>query len=1136
MANIFTAWRRQFLGKRGLETPTGHPLYSYRLSAEEFADLEELLKTSLEMYLRTGTLGRVTQQIVYFPSMFVLYAAEWWRRRYDGSGWSWEPILSALEVPSDSWSPVQRSACIERGLREWKLELTTMHGFRFLGSVAFQGGLPMQLLGAARGNIGRVLTRVLRLASTGSVEASDIRGWIRSLSKDLPQAYRQDEIYSLLAEVIFTVLSLKREASLETADGAVAALDRFDSEWRTRFPIPVEDAQAQALIEQLIRDVAVVRFVRSTRKVYVERRLTEIDESNWEMESVIEVPEYIDGAELASLFSADATVLGRFLTLRLERGGETIELPIRRLAGHDRYRIGRRPTTTTGGVAISEHTVSLVSPDGQIWQTAIPKGEGLSKGLPWVFEMQAERPDTFRFMRQGSGSVSSTAAVLSLPSEWDVQPEEGGTASLVGSCLMGEREIWRITGNVRFEDGANRFRVRCGRADVGDEQLEWRGDRAWDILSRPQLAFRGLPVLCLVSEDGLARPARGSVAWRMPGGQFTRTPVGMAGPVEAVCSADGAVVHRSRILVLPDTARLRVEASGTPAVGLLRFSDWRIVSAEVDQPDVALMGRKEGPDFLAQLDYTGAGSPPEWCELTLYWEGNPGSARLHLPFPASGGRSFDADGNVLDDDTRLAVDRLHGVRLAGFLGNEFRATLEFRLQHGRDLIESTVKPVHVGAGQHRVEIRLIDHLAAIEKMLAVDDLLDDEVAIQLRIGNSPATRLRVARYSCEMHRLPSLLAVGLHGEDLPYDSAPAIRTTPVNILRLDRPGEEPIRLEPAELPETAAAWRVPVEKLEAGSWLVYPAPESELAFRPLSWPVSDTSDALESETSGLTGALDVAERSSRVAALDLVVSDLATDFLHPDWSVVAQLAGQLGHLPLATLEIWRCFAKSSTAMAALAIRMGIWPEGFVERFSTNMPWMWERVSFDMWKAAMRAAGEQCASWYGTERGQHVFSSHLSRRVEELSSTCSSLHAVLEVARVSVTGEMSPDVALSSQPGMDELFAEKLFSGANSRVQQLFHRNAELQWPTGLADELRKAAADWRAPYLCPTSYGFRDPAINAPVLIALDAIRPSAAAGDDASSVAKKSPEFHSFDPDWFEEAFDLTIARSLSKKDLSLE
>ena len=287
MANIFTAWRRQFLGKRGLETPTGHPLYSYRLSAEEFADLEELLKTSLEMYLRTGTLGRVTQQIVYFPSMFVLYAAEWWRRRYDGSGWSWEPILSALEVPSDSWSPVQRSACIERGLREWKLELTTMHGFRFLGSVAFQGGLPMQLLGAARGNIGRVLTRVLRLASTGSVEASDIRGWIRSLSKDLPQAYRQDEIYSLLAEVIFTVLSLKREASLETADGAVAALDRFDSEWRTRFPIPVEDAQAQALIEQLIRDVAVVRFVRSTRKVYVERRLTEIDESNWEMESEI---------------------------------------------------------------------------------------------------------------------------------------------------------------------------------------------------------------------------------------------------------------------------------------------------------------------------------------------------------------------------------------------------------------------------------------------------------------------------------------------------------------------------------------------------------------------------------------------------------------------------------------------------------------------------------------------------------------------------------------------------------------------------------------------------------------------------------------------------------------------------------
>ena len=99
MANIFTAWRRQFLGKRGLETPTGHPIYSYRLSAEEFADLEELLKTSLEMYLRTGTLGRVTQQIVYFPSMFVLYAAEWWRRRYDGSGW-WECAPKTGQISS----------------------------------------------------------------------------------------------------------------------------------------------------------------------------------------------------------------------------------------------------------------------------------------------------------------------------------------------------------------------------------------------------------------------------------------------------------------------------------------------------------------------------------------------------------------------------------------------------------------------------------------------------------------------------------------------------------------------------------------------------------------------------------------------------------------------------------------------------------------------------------------------------------------------------------------------------------------------------------------------------------------------------------------------------------------------------
>ncbi len=189
-----TEWKRQFLNRRELSTPSGMPLYTYRVTPYEFEDLESLLRGRLAEWLKRGTLGDIAQQIPAFPALFVLYAAEWWRRRYDGSQWSWEPILEAIGAPPNGWNQAQRSACVERGLRDWRLDLTNTHGFRFLGSVAFQGGLPMQLLATAHGNIGRVLTQVLRLASNGSADANDIGGWVQSLSILLPQAYRFCEL------------------------------------------------------------------------------------------------------------------------------------------------------------------------------------------------------------------------------------------------------------------------------------------------------------------------------------------------------------------------------------------------------------------------------------------------------------------------------------------------------------------------------------------------------------------------------------------------------------------------------------------------------------------------------------------------------------------------------------------------------------------------------------------------------------------------------------------------------------------------------------------------------------------------------------------------------------------------------
>ena len=284
-----TEWKREFLSRRDLEHATGRPLYTYRVTADEFAQLESVLKDRLAIYLKIATLGDVARHIDFFPALFVLYAAEWWRRRYDGTGFSWDPILDSVGAPPEGWNQSERSDCIKRGLQEWKLRLSDSHSLRFLGSIAFQGGLPMQLLGAARGNIGKVLSRVLILASSGTVDAREIQEWVKSLATYLPKSYRQAEVFVLLTEVVVTVLRLKEVAKLTNSVGAVERLDQAIPSWRESFPLPVEDEQAKGMIEQLVRDAA-GRIIKTVQHICAERRLEPNPDGSWSLRSDITLP------------------------------------------------------------------------------------------------------------------------------------------------------------------------------------------------------------------------------------------------------------------------------------------------------------------------------------------------------------------------------------------------------------------------------------------------------------------------------------------------------------------------------------------------------------------------------------------------------------------------------------------------------------------------------------------------------------------------------------------------------------------------------------------------------------------------------------------------------------------------------
>jgi len=88
-------WKNHLLEDRNLTKPDGRPLYQYRVSGNEYKALQQLLSH----FLAKVPLNNIhTRSCI--PGLFVLYAAEWWRREFNGSSWSWMPILGVTYSPA----------------------------------------------------------------------------------------------------------------------------------------------------------------------------------------------------------------------------------------------------------------------------------------------------------------------------------------------------------------------------------------------------------------------------------------------------------------------------------------------------------------------------------------------------------------------------------------------------------------------------------------------------------------------------------------------------------------------------------------------------------------------------------------------------------------------------------------------------------------------------------------------------------------------------------------------------------------------------------------------------------------------------------------------------------------------------
>lgn len=1114
-------WKIDVLARRGFERVTGDPLYSYRITDEEFNSLQCLLRETVQDGLKHRHLGGVAACTPSFPALFVCYASEWWRRYYDGTGWTWDPIIEALGASPGGWTPNERGICVENGLREWFLTLRSASGLRYLGSIAFNGGLPMQLLATARSSIGRVLGRTMQLAASSASYAGEIQDWIESLASLLPQSYRQKEIFALLAEVIVVVLRLRDEAELKNPNTAVAQLDERVENWRNRFPMLVEDEHVKGLVEQLLKDA--VEAPRSARRqtISLERFLRRSDKDQLELVASLTVPEYMDEAQLRSTFHSDA--LPRLFELVIARAGAIDTLDARRLAGQEKYRIDRRPVESEGDCAAAEHAILLRLPGAPDLPAQILSADELDPDMPWVF---VSSEDKAKFLRQGGGPFSQPELLVSVPAHFRAPVATANSSIEACGQTADRRTLYRLRGTATWEDGtALRFKIVSGRAEATEEEFELSGRRVFNTFLRPSLAFRGAPTFKRVAKDGMSSTVNG-VEWRKAGSNRPEPRPTEPGVWEVRYAPGGELRWRTKLVVLQENSCERFSAGEVPSAGVVSFIGWG--SPCISAPDTHMEVARRVTNTATEIDVEwkdDLATLPEYMNLTVLWGAS--DASIRLPFPSRGARIYSADGRALGSHASVPANRLVGVRIIAFLSSAPSCDLEFWKGRGSDRgrIERRIR-VFPAQGTARAEIRCIDYLAEIHRLLAEEDALDARVRIDIRIGGQREARLKVGRYDFEL--LPDQIneCAMLHPTVMAQLTPEQLHGIDLEALRLDQVDEEPTPLQPVTSEGThTGQWNLS-DLRSAGPWLIYPRQTSNLLARPL----AHTIDGSLEDAYGIRAIMRLTNSAERQQQLSAAVRELV-DWANPEWQVVELVASSLGRLPLTTLDLWRVMTKSSPAMASLAMRnMTAMTLPLLERFGRELPFMWELVAFNDWRKAMQSFWHQCKQDLPAEFAEKGCRELLRSRIDSLASVFPSLRVVLTAAAAEVAPGLFDQPEL--KPGLDGILRAGLLNGDNCALQNLLRAHTEdRDWPTTLAREVEEMASKEGF----ESFFHFDGPAhrisvINAPVAAALDVL------GDMSSdwlcnreNVAKLR-KHQAFDPEWFTEAFEVTLLRRLCR------
>jgi hypothetical protein len=890
------------------------PLYRYRVTDSEYRDL----KKRLDYIHSQGGLQHCNDRSA---ATFVLFVAEWYRREYDGGGYSWD-----APYPVGLTHDARRELAV-RGLKWWGRPLKrSSHSELRLMSLALEGGFPTRLLESREnGRIAQHLSGLLeRVEATSNLDISRAAIISHSMGAALG-TYDHEEFHALCAELVITIARLKAEAhaNAPATVPTTAWLDATRPTWRDDLPIGFVGESIRHLLDELVS----AKSARLTQGVPRVTRLLVCRSGEWMpalrlgLSGEIDLPRArfrpADGrirlraaGQLASLFAGELGLLEAPTSddqpwLCRPRGGRDLE------------------AVAPFEVKVEVELQAGASRDTIVW----PGGEPLRSDVLILADEREEvdeaSPERLTVIGRGSIRTRKSRVYCMTPLNFDIRPIEGGT-SLSPIWSGSGFKLFRVEEPMRVGDGeGDDYRIEVGAdGEERAEQLVIEGTPSKGVETEDVglVIYSGPPALRTRtrSEGRMHLAPPGEIRWRHSGQttwhEWPSVPFQL-GRIEVVWRDPNsrALRDRARFIVLPKQLEIRTRSAGRyrTAIDLDAPAGWQLAATTtsgltVDRSanglEVEFRGR---PERLISLFIEG----PRFTPLPIRVQ-----ARL------TGCGFFWADGRLLDE-RKVIIDDLRGATAFGDGNERIYLTGPERTHSQWDFAN---------------ELPLWSLSEDVRRLLSGGRELDDRVTIEF--GRGGANPLSVGRYSVTMASNPAgLVYVEPAGAPESFDGCRiewfSILETRFHVLS-----------ERSSFAKLADAC--------VGPGLAVLRKGGRIIGRPTF--VQGRAMPTDLALSELQLASTAADPNRRIEQIASVIDRLceATPAAARNRDYLKKLIVALGGMPPSALDVLKALGRKPTGLAVLiatatdeASRIAIWA---LER---DLPFLWCTIPLSVWKAA-----------------------------------------------------------------------------------------------------------------------------------------------------------------------------------------